>query len=146
MENIDIPQEVYEGKPWNTSEESFDEVGKAKVESLKGTVEEIDELMSEREELSGEFINEGEKMKRDIKNFLSENSPQGEDDSEFARERAELRKKSIEISELQLNERVGCWRDIALLKRELRDRQKELSERESRSEILGKILTDGGME
>jgi hypothetical protein len=140
MVTTDIPQESYTEKPWNTSKDSFGEVGKAKVDSLKETVEEIDGLIGERQILSNDFIKEGEKMKTDIKNFLSENAPQGEDDSEFARERAELRKKQIEISELQLNEKVGCWRDLALLKKELRDRQKELSERESRAEMMENIL------
>jgi len=56
-------------------------------------------------------------MKVHINNFLLENIPKGEDDSEFARERSELRKKQIDISELQLNEKIGCWRDIATVKK-----------------------------
>ena len=64
----------------------------------------------------------------------------GEDDSEFTRERAELRKKQIDISELQLNEKVGCWRDIALLKRELREWGSELSQKTSRADTIRRIL------
>lgn len=124
---------------WKTSD-NFGSVGKAKLESLKDIVEEIEVLIREREVLSAEFIKEGEKMKRDINNFLLESAPKGEDDSEFARERAELRKKQIEISEIQLNEKIGCWRDISLLKKELRDRTRELSEKESRSEEIKRIL------
>ncbi len=137
MEDNEIP----EGNTWNTSN-NFDSVGKAKVDSIKETVEEIGMLIKERNNLSGNFIKEGEKMKTKIHNFLLENAPKGEDDSEFTRERAELRKKQIDISELQLNERVGCWRDIALLKKELRDQTRELSEKTSRADMLGKILTD----
>ena len=81
-------------------------------------------------------------MKANIHNFLLENAPKGEDDSEFTRERAELRKKQIEISELQLNEKINCWRDVALLKKELRENTKELSEKESRAEMIGKILEE----
>jgi nitrate/TMAO reductase-like tetraheme cytochrome c subunit len=124
---------------WKTPDD-FSSVGKARVESLKDIVEEIETLIKERQNLSGEFIKEGEKMKRDINNFLLESAPKGEDDSEFARERAELRKKQIEISEIQLNEKIGCWRDIALLKKELRDRTRELTEKESRSEEIKRIL------
>ncbi|MEA3248508.1 MAG: hypothetical protein U9Q73_02265 [Nanoarchaeota archaeon] len=137
------------GNTWNTSlkqgnipENNLESVGKAKLDSLKETVLEIEKLIEERSGLSGSFIQEGEKMKRDIKNFLLENVPKGEDDSEFARERADLRKKQIEISELQLNEKVGCWRDIALLKKELRDRTKELNEKISRAEIFEGILDE----
>ncbi|MBT3397890.1 hypothetical protein HN499_04800 [archaeon] len=145
----DIPQElsrVYlaenQGNTWNTSENSVNSVGNMKVDSMKEAVSEVEELITERGVLSLEFIKEGESMKTQINNFLLENAPKGEDDSEFTRERAELRKKQMDISELQLNERVGCWRDIALLKRELRERQKELSDKEGRAEILDKILTD----
>ncbi|MFH1237963.1 MAG: hypothetical protein ABIH79_01060 [archaeon] len=130
---------------WNTisdTKNNFESVGKAKLDSLKETVIEIEKLIKERGSLSENFINEGEKMKRDIKNFLLENTPRGEDDSEFTRERSDLRKKQIEISELQLNEKVGCWRDIALLKKELRDRTKELSEKINRAEIFERILDE----
>jgi len=125
----------------NTSGE-FNSIGKAKLDSLKELVVEIENLIKERTNLSGGFIKEGEKMKTNINNFLMENAPKGEDDSEFARERAELRKKQIDISELQLNEKIGCWRDIALLKKELRENEKQLNEKESRAEMLGKILTE----
>lgn len=115
-------------------------IGIERVESLKDTIIEINEMIKERKILSEDFIKEGERMKTEIKNFLLESAPAGEDDSEFARERAELRKKQIEISELQLNEKVNCWRDVSLLKKELREREKELNEKESRSEMLDKIL------
>lgn len=136
-----IPEEYVSGNTWNTSD-GFNSVGKAKVDSLKDTVEEIDHLIKERTNLSNTFIKEGEKMKSNINNFLMENAPKGEDDSEFARERSELRKKQIDISEIQLNEKVGCWRDIALLKKELREQEKELNQKESRADMLKGILTE----
>lgn len=144
MENLNqngISSKYAEGNTWNTSK-GFDSVGKAKVNSLKETVEEIEFLIKERMNLSNNFIKEGEKMKSSIKNFLMENAPKGEDDSEFARERSELRKKEIEISEIQLNEKIGCWRDIALLKKELREQEKELNEKSSRAELLKGILEE----
>ena len=136
-----IPKEYQSENTWNTSEK-IGSVGKAKVDSLKDLVMEINGMIKQREILSKRFIKEGENMKANIHNFLLENSPKGEDDSEFTRERAELRKKQIDISELQLNEKINCWRDIALLKKELREDTKELSEKESRAEMLGKILEE----
>ena len=136
-----IPKDDDAESTWNTSE-GFDSVGKAKVDSLKDRVNEIETMVEERNVLSRRFIKEGENMKTNINNFLMENAPKGEDDSEFTRERAELRKKQMDISELQLNEKVGCWRDIALLKKEMRESVKELNEKESRSEMLGNILSD----
>jgi hypothetical protein len=136
-----IPTKYVQENPWNTSE-GLGAVGQAKVESLKELINEVEEMIKERNKLSGSFIKEGEKMKTKIHNFILENAPKGEDDSEFTRERAELRKKQIDISELQLNERVGCWRDIALLKKELRENSMELTEKESRTEMIGNILKD----
>lgn len=144
MENVnttEIPQVYQSGNTWNTSED-FSSVGKAKVDSLKELVLEIKGMIEERNKLSDKFIKEGESMKSAINNFLLENAPKGEDDSEFARERSELRKKQIDISELQLNEKIGCWRDISLLKKELRENTKELSEKVNRAEMLEKILTE----
>ena len=126
---------------WNTSKE-FDSVGKAKIDSLKDIISEIENMIKERESLSTKFDKEGENMKGEIHNFILENAPKGENDSEFTRERAELRKKQIEISELQLNEKIGCWRDISLLKKELRENSKELNEKESRTKMLGKIMKE----
>ena len=144
MENhneSEIPQNHESDNIWNTSEE-FNSVGKAKIDSLKDLVIEIEDMVEERKSLSRKFIKEGENMKVKIHNFLLENAPKGENDSEFTRERAELRKKQIDMSELQLNEKIGCWRDISLLKKELRENTKELNEKESRIKMLGKILTE----
>lgn len=138
----EIPAKYVPNSNWNTSNSSFESLGSNKVNSLKETVEEIEELIEERKILSEKFMKEGEAMKTKINNFLMESKPQGEDDSDFAKERAELRKKQIDISETQLSEQVECWKDIALLKKELRDRVKELNERESRAEMLGKILEE----
>lgn len=126
---------------WNTSSD-MDSVGKAKLESLENNIKELNAMIEERNTLSENFIKEGENMKSNIKAFLIENAPEGEGDSEFARERAELRKKQIDISELQLNEKVNCWRDIALLKKEFRENIKELNEKKSRADMLEKILKE----
>lgn len=144
MENLnfdEIPEKYLPENTWSNPE-NFGSVGKAKVDSLKDTVEEINSLIQERQNLSSNFIGEGESMKNSINNFLLENAPKGENDSEFARERAELRKKQIEISEIQLNEKIGCWRDIALLKKELRENTKQINEKTNRAEMLSKILEE----
>jgi sigma54-dependent transcription regulator len=126
---------------WNTSNE-IESVGNAKVESLENNIKELESMVKERNTLSKNFIKEGENMKSNIKAFLIENAPEGEGDSEFARERSELRKKQMDISELQLNEKVNCWRDIALLKKEFRENIKELNEKKSRADMLEKILKE----
>lgn len=140
MEISEIPGNTYQGS--NISTESIENLGKVKVNALKESISEIGHQLEERRKISREFEREGNKMKMNINNFLLENTPAGEDDSDFARERAELRRKQIDISEMQLNEMVNCWRDVVLLQKDLRDKQKELFERESRMNAINDILGD----
>jgi len=121
-------------KPWNTS--TVDEIGKDKLDSLKQAVNEINELIENREKLSKKMINEAEGIKIDITNFFVEN-PTGEQE---VREKIALKQKQVDISELQLNEKINCWRDIAMLKKELRERKKELGEKQERLNMLNTIL------
>mgnify|MGYP001300023386 FL=1 len=122
-------------KPWNTSVEK---VGKEKVDSLKKTIAEIEFLIKERESLSRNLINEAESIKIDISNFFVQN-PTGVQE---IREKIALKQKQVDISELQLNEKISCWQDVAKLKQELRDKQKELTDKESRFDMLDKILEE----
>ena len=123
-------------KPWNTS--SIEKVGKEKVDSLKKIINEIENLIKERENLSKALINEAESIKIDISNFFVQN-PTGEQE---IREKIALKQKQVDISELQLNEKISCWQDVAKLKQELRDKQKELTDKESRFDMLDKILEE----
>ena len=57
---------------WNTTpsyqesdSNNLESIGRAKRDSLKETVLEIGKLIKERDSLSGNFIAEGEKMRRD---------------------------------------------------------------------------------
>ena len=45
-------------KEWNTSDD-FDSIGKAKLDSLKEQILEIEEMVKERNTLSENFIKEG---------------------------------------------------------------------------------------
>jgi seryl-tRNA synthetase len=138
MEISEIPGNTYQGG--NISTESIENLGMVKVDALKESIAEIESQLAERRKISHEFEREGNKMKLNIKNFLLENAPVGDDDSDFARERAELRRKQIDLSEMQLNEMVNCWRDVVLLQKDLRDKQKELFERENRMSAINDIL------
>ena len=140
---------IQSGKPFlsweNQKNPSFEEdsvkgIGKEKLDSLKEFIDEIQDMVRQREELSKIIINECDKMKTEITNFLLINTAV---DSDGFKERNSLRQKQIEISELQLNEKLNCWRDVALLKRELRDKQKELSEKEGRAIMLDNLMKGG---
>lgn len=116
-------------------------IGKEKITSLKENVKDVNELIQNRETLNEEIFNEGEKIKIEINNLLLENETKKEE--RFApNEKMELVKKKIEITELQLNEKVSCWKDVALLKKELREKTKELNEKEERINSLKNFLEE----
>ena len=125
------------------SEASLGNIGKEKVQSLKVVVDEIKSLVSEREKLSKDVINDAEKEKRAIDNFMLDVEAKMEaGDIEGERERIALRQKKVDVLELQLKERISSWQDIARLKQELREMERELGEKLGRMEMFGKILED----
>jgi hypothetical protein len=129
------PQE--DENPWN-SPESLTSVGKEKLEALESSIKEIEDLIKERQELSNEIFDDGEEIKSDITNFFVEN-PTGEQE---VREKIALKQKQVDISELQLKEKISCWQDVAQLKSELREKQKELVEKQGRIDMIDKILEE----
>lgn len=134
LENQEIPNEVGF---------SSGELGKEKIDALKESICEIQEMIKGREILSGQVVEEGEKIKKEIDLYIKENdmTPLA-DKRDLMREKNDLRHKKVEISEMQLNEKVGCWKDIALLKKELRGYERELSEREARVKMFNDILEE----
>ena len=125
----------------DVSSDSLENVGKAKVESLKVVVGEIKQLVEERQNLSDAVITDAEKEKRAIDNFMLDVEAKMEaGDIEGERERIALRQKRVDVSELQLQERISAWQDIARLKQELREMERELSEKLGRMEMFGKLL------
>jgi hypothetical protein len=119
------------------------EIGKGKIDALKKSVQEINSLIQGREELSKTIFKEGEKIKTEINNFLLENESNllaDLDPRDLVREKNDLRHKKIQIAELQLNEKISSWKDVALLKKELRECERELTEKQERLNTITRIL------
>jgi|APSaa5957512622_1039677.scaffolds.fasta_scaffold24054_2 hypothetical protein len=119
------------------------DVGKGKLEALKNSTTEINTMIDERGALSKVIFREAEKMKTEINNFLLENEGNFSadlDPRDLVREKNDLRHKKIQVGELQLNEKISAWKDIALLKRELRETERELTEKQERVNTMNKIL------
>lgn len=122
---------------------SIPEMGNEKLASLKQAISEIQDSIKEREELSKKNFQEGEKIKTEINNFLIENETLGLGDidpRELLKEKNELRKKKMDITEMQLNEKLGCWRDIAQLKKESREYERELNDKQERATFLNSLM------
>ena len=60
--------------------------------------------------------------------------------AEFQKAEVEFRKKIIEADEMKVQEKLNCFRDVALLKKELRELIQEFREKESRASVLGSLL------
>jgi hypothetical protein len=122
----------------------LDALGQERIDSLKKAIQEIKHLVDERKRLSIEFIKDAEEIKSEINNLIigNESTLRALGQNEALIEKNALRNKKVEISELQLNEKINCWKDIALLKKELRIYEKELSEKEGRIKELNDILND----
>tara|TARA_Y100000310_G_scaffold342140_1_gene443960 strand:+ start:3661 stop:4098 length:438 start_codon:yes stop_codon:yes gene_type:complete len=121
---------------------AVEDIGKEKIEALKDSINELNIMISDRGKLSNDIIDDGERVKMEITNFLEENKIKNPEDPVEAQERSALRRKKVDICELQMNEKINSWRDIALLKKEMRDKEKELSEKESRLNMLNDILEE----
>lgn len=68
------PYELNEGRSWNGSgQESFQKIGKEKIDSLLTSIEEIEKLIKNREKLSREIFEEAENIKAEISNFFVQN-------------------------------------------------------------------------
>lgn len=149
QENPGISHEISEilNKGGKKDKETLQEFGKEKVESLRNSIQEIKNSIQEREKLSKEFVDECDRIKTEINNFLIENESYSsgdfnQNDRDNVKEKNDLRSKKVEISQEQMNEKINCWKDVALLKKELRDKEKELKERETRINEINKILNE----
>jgi nitrate/TMAO reductase-like tetraheme cytochrome c subunit len=127
----------------NSGNQILESIGKEKLQSLDKSIKDIKTLISERETLSKKFIQEGEEVKTEMNNFLLENeNVKGMEKTDLIKEKNSIRNKKIEISELQLKEKIDCWKDVALLKKELRENEKQFSEKQSRMDELNKLLEE----
>jgi hypothetical protein len=129
--------------PSNSGNSLIEGIGKEKIQSLDKSIKDIKTLINERESLSNKFIQESEGIKTEINNFLLENeNTKGLEKKDLIKEKNAIRSKKLEISELQLKEKIDCWKDVATLKKELRENEKQLSERQSRMDELNRLLEE----
>jgi len=113
-----------------------------KLASFQGTVDDINVLIQLREQLFSEIMNDLEKIKIEVSNVLAETSNRPRADLETIKERLELRKKLAEVDAMKAEEKLNRWRDIAALRKELREWVKEFTEKEGSTGLLDKILKE----
>lgn len=117
----------------------LDNLKEARIISLKEAIEEITSQIEMRQELHNEMINDIENLKSSINNMM----PQVPNPTiEFQKAMVELKKKLIEAEEMKIKEKLDCSRDIAMLKKELREWLREFRDKEKRAGLLGELLSE----
>lgn len=136
-EKLGKPSIVLENLSSELGDSAIKDMNKGKISSLKESIKEIEQMIKQREKVSKELDVNADKIKNQMENLLLSSELK---DSDSVKEQLAFRQKQVEISELQLNEKVNCWRDIAQLKKELRENQRELNEKQTRVDMLNKLL------
>ena len=98
--------------------EVLDTMQKDKVALTKEAVLDIQEQIQLREQLHEQVLQETEGIKMQLSNLILSTSDMEE------QEKARLRQKQIELDQFKVKEKIDKWKDIAVLKKELRDRLK----------------------
>ena len=106
-----------------------------KLDSITEVIEEIKLMIQEREQLKNEIFKDLDKIGMKISNFLSEKK---EDIS--IEEMIELQRKSIEVEENKAREKLNAWRDIANLKKELREHLTDLKEKKDSMDVFENMV------
>ncbi|HLD06061.1 MAG TPA: hypothetical protein VJC16_00820 [Candidatus Nanoarchaeia archaeon] len=135
------PDTLYQGMQ-EMSTDVLKSIQAEKLASFQGTVDDINVLIQLREQLFSEIMNDLEKIKIEVSNVLAETSNRPRADLETIKERLELRKKLAEVDAMKAEEKLNRWRDIAALRKELREWVKEFTEKEGSTGLLDKILKE----
>jgi len=130
---VEIEEAKYAKKPGDV-EDIFKAIQDERISSIKQSIEEIEELIEQRKKLTDSMFGDIEKIKLSISNALPSTATPGSDVE------MELRKKLVEADEAKVQEKLDSWRDIATLKKEMRELTKELREKESRISMLDTLL------
>ena len=129
-----------------TASEMFKSISQDKLEPIKEVIEEIEFLIANRKQVHDEMNKHISKMQIEIDNFLlslPKIKVQGEATNlggELVKAMSEFRKMKIELEQIRLEERLNYWRDVAQLKRELREYAREFKEKESKSDLLDSLI------
>ena len=125
-------------------ERVFDTMQSEKLESLKASIEDIQEAIKMRKQLSDEMVRKFDNAIVDTDNFIIKLHEVDRRSELIRGEQMRIKQKQMDFESKKIEEQVNCWRDVALLKKELREHLQEFRERENRSNMIDSIL-DGSV-
>ena len=136
MPSVDDVKENYT----DTSMDSvLQDIQGAKIMNTKEVIDDIENLISERRDLQKDVFKDVDQIMLNMNNFLA---AAGDKIDEV--KQAELKEKLLDIESFKLNEKVNAFRDIAALKKELRERTHEFREQENNASMIDNLLNSGG--
>lgn len=102
-----------------------------KTGTLKESIKDIENFIETRNRLHEEMIIDVESVKSSINNLIAE----------LGKEQCkDIMIKQIELEIIKVQEKLNRWRDIALLKKELREHMKEIREQEKKENLFDELL------
>lgn len=120
----------------------FTDLSNIKISSIQDMITDINQLIQTREQLKNEMFADLEKTKMILNSIIDRVPLDVNNLPALTAEHLKLRQKMIELEESKTQEKLNCWRDVALLKKELREHMREVHEKESNLGILGKIMKE----
>jgi len=139
MSSDDVQKILKKIKSASESNDLFENMQKEKTTSLKDSIVDIRGLITQREKLSNELLKDMDKIKFEVGNIITKVATElGGVESQ--KEQIMLKQKQVEIEEVKVQEKLNCWRDIADLKKELREREQELKEKETRLDMIDGLI------
>lgn len=118
----------------------FEMMQSEKTDSIKASIEDIQEAILMRKQLSQEILDLFTKVVVETDNFIIKLHEVDRRSELIRGEQMRIKQKQMEFESKKIEERLNCWRDVALLKKELREHLAEFRERENRSNLLDNIL------
>jgi sRNA-binding carbon storage regulator CsrA len=109
----------------------FHAMNNVKLDSIKEAMDEIKEMIIEREKLRIELSFDLEKVALKFTNFLTEKK-----ETLSPEQVIEIQRKVIEIDEDRAREKLTAWKDIAMLRKELREYKLALKEKKDGMDML----------
>jgi hypothetical protein len=113
-----------------------------RVELLEESISDIKQMIVDRGALHKDIIKSLENIDMFINNTMPKTNEIMFGTMNDSRQKLiqELLKKKIELDELKASEKLNFWRDVALLKKELREHMKEYRDMQSKTSMIDNLL------
>ncbi len=122
--------------PKSNPESLIEGLNQSRTTSLKEAIAEIGAQIELREKMHKEMLDDIEDLKSKINNMTP---PMTADNAKVI---VEFQKKLVEAEEMKINEKLNFFRDVAQLKKELREWIREYRDKENRASLLGDLLSE----